>query len=500
MRTISRYFISSIFCIIIFMVGFIPTQSFAQSGPSKVESDLLFILDASGSMQAQMQGKSMMDWAKAAIKSSLTSVPQSAYVGLRVYGHRIEKTQRDQSCKDSELMVPIDKGNAQKISQLVDQINPKGWTPIAYSLEQTINDFSKYREALNTIILVSDGIETCDGNPIAAAQKLKDAGFKLKIFTVGFNVDAAAKKQLQDLANKFNGTYSDAKDGASLQVQLNKLTQESFVIKKAKTENRVRGGDSYETAVLLKPNVVYQLDHHQKKNDFDYFKIDLQTAEAVSIQVKPTPYCISIQGTQSTPQQNNECEPEAYRFQLLNDIKQEIVTAAQKNIITDYQTDFANVAQNADQTTYFVVGSVTNDMHRDHEFMVITKTFGDLGGDIDAGKNFSEALPIKAGLYEKNHLSAVDTMDIYKLALQSKQGLKVALTLTKSDLHSSEIRIEVVDELGAILAKADSIEVGQSATLTVPPVESSGDYYIRITADHYPDNMNYSLGLKVVSP
>src|SRR3990167_3120976 len=123
------------FLILLFSLILTPS-AFTQTTVGQPKQDMLIVLDVSGSMNSLLEGQRMIDLAKQAISQAMAVLPSQAEVGLRVYAHRVDKSNRDASCKDTELLVPIGKGNGPTIASMAQMLQPKGWTPIAYSLEQ----------------------------------------------------------------------------------------------------------------------------------------------------------------------------------------------------------------------------------------------------------------------------------------------------------------------------------------------------------------------------
>jgi len=158
---------------------------------------ILFIFDASGSMvepwydnkESMNRGPSRLEIAKATMIDIVDTLKrkQNLEMALRVYGAMSPLSKND--CKDSKLMVPFGANNAQFIKDYVRNINPNGVTPIAYSLEQTVNDFPYDTTARNVIILVTDGEESCGGDPCAVAAALQKHNVVLKPFVIGMNID-----------------------------------------------------------------------------------------------------------------------------------------------------------------------------------------------------------------------------------------------------------------------------------------------------------------------
>ena len=175
---------------------------------------VLLILDASGSMNAKLpNGETRIAVAQRAVKGVAGFVPAQAQLGLRMYGAQSPASQKN--CQDTNLAVPFGPASANggPITTSVDGAKAQGYTPIAFSLGQAANDFpadSKER----VIVLVSDGKETCQGDPVVAARALAAKG--TTVHTVGFVVDTAARGQLQAVARATGGTYFDAPVGPEL--------------------------------------------------------------------------------------------------------------------------------------------------------------------------------------------------------------------------------------------------------------------------------------------
>jgi Ca-activated chloride channel family protein len=73
----------------------------------------------------------------------------------------------------------------------LNSIVPKGTSPIAYSLELTARDFPSCEECRNIVVLITDGIEECDGDPCEVSRKLQKEGVILKPFIVGIGKNFA---------------------------------------------------------------------------------------------------------------------------------------------------------------------------------------------------------------------------------------------------------------------------------------------------------------------
>ncbi len=192
----------------------------ANAPASAQTGDAILILDASGSMWGQVDGQTKISAARKAVDSILSKWKTGDRLGLMAYGHR---TKGD--CKDIELVVPVAAFDADKIRSAVRGLNPKGKTPMADSLRAAAQAL-RSSENKATVILVSDGIETCSPDPCAVAAELKKAGVNFTAHVIGFDVaDPAAKSQLQCIARATGGVYLDAQNAAGLENALGKAVE-----------------------------------------------------------------------------------------------------------------------------------------------------------------------------------------------------------------------------------------------------------------------------------
>jgi len=189
--------------------------------PAADPAKLVLVLDSSGSMKDKVGGQAKISIAKASLRSVIKKLPADAPVGLRVYGATIFDRKTRGACTDSQLVVPIGTGNRSQLTSEIATYKPYGETPISYSLEQAAKDLGSTGQ--RTILLVSDGEETCDADPCATAAAIAKAGVDVKIDVVGLAVAGKTRKQLQCVARRGNGTYYDADSREDLENSLDKL-------------------------------------------------------------------------------------------------------------------------------------------------------------------------------------------------------------------------------------------------------------------------------------
>ena len=182
----------------------------------------LLILDSSGSMAGDAgssAGQTKMEAAKEALLRY--SGPSSVLfeTGFAVFGHTGDATEagRTESCREAaELLLPMGEVDPSTFEGMLSRFQPTGWTPIEGALREAERAFAGKEDQINRVILVSDGIETCGGDPVAAAEELHRSGIELTIDVVGFGVPDDEVEQLRDIATAGGGEYYDAETGADL--------------------------------------------------------------------------------------------------------------------------------------------------------------------------------------------------------------------------------------------------------------------------------------------
>ncbi len=178
----------------------------AQNAPSEKPkvTRILFLLDASGSMLAPWEGQSRWNVAKHMLGKMVDSL--NAYpnleLGLRVYGHQFANA--DKNCEDSRLEVPFAPRNAKAIKARLTTLKAQGNTPITYALEQSANDFPTDKSSRNVLLLITDGLESCNRDPCAASVALQRKRVFLKPFVIGIGAERDFGKQLDCLGQYYN--------------------------------------------------------------------------------------------------------------------------------------------------------------------------------------------------------------------------------------------------------------------------------------------------------
>ncbi|WP_053364884.1 vWA domain-containing protein [Bacillus sp. FJAT-27245] len=204
----------------------------SQDAPAEKRAyNVEILLDSSGSMANKLGSKTRMELAKEAIRKFAASLPKEANISLRVYGHKGTGSEKDKklSCGSNELVYSPQTFNASELDAALGKFKPAGWTPLAEAIKAAQNDLAAYKgkENKNIIYVVSDGIETCGGNPVAAAESLKASGIDPVVNIIGFDVNAKDAQQLEKIAKAAGGVYKNVQDQNGLQSEFQKSVQES---------------------------------------------------------------------------------------------------------------------------------------------------------------------------------------------------------------------------------------------------------------------------------
>jgi len=205
--------LATILCLLLFSIQL--------SAQPEVPSPIIFIYDASGSMWGQMQGKTKMEIATEVLTTTVNKLPANQNVGLVAYGHR-----KKGDCKDVETLVSMENNSKSEINSALKNIKPLGMTPLAYAASQVIDGLRKSKKKA-TIILITDGIESCNGNICEIVTAAKKEGIDFRLHIVGFGLKANETEQLKCAANAGDGKYYDAADASGLDDVLTEATAET---------------------------------------------------------------------------------------------------------------------------------------------------------------------------------------------------------------------------------------------------------------------------------
>jgi Ca-activated chloride channel family protein len=197
--------------LILFSLLFFSTSFSTQAQTKPQKTRILFVLDGSQSMYARWENGQKMQIATRLLRELVDSLSdvKNIELALRAYGHQSSVTANGRDCKDTKLEVPFSPKNHKQITERLQTIRPKGTTLIAYSLEQAANDFPECANCRNVIILITDGIEECDGDPCAVSLALQKRGVILKPFVIGLGLEPDVMDAFKCVGNFYDATSEE---------------------------------------------------------------------------------------------------------------------------------------------------------------------------------------------------------------------------------------------------------------------------------------------------
>jgi Mg-chelatase subunit ChlD len=216
------------------------------------------VVDASRSMWGRMDGQPKMSVAKEILWDVSHWFPEDLNLALRAYGSTSPSESAD--CADSALLVPFADENRGPIRGAIEGLRPLGQTPIAYALQQAGRDFGT-RNDDRAVVLVTDGIESCGGDPVQAARDLRDQG--IIVHVIGFGLGSAADEDtgsLQSIAWASGGRYVTAGSAEELKAALAQTVATSYSVYKGSTE--IANGSLGSGSPLYLPEGKYRVELH----------------------------------------------------------------------------------------------------------------------------------------------------------------------------------------------------------------------------------------------
>lgn len=242
-----------------------------------------FILDASGSMGASAGHDTKMEVARNAFINALDVIEEADIsASLRAYGFdaSVEHTAAA-SCPNTAQLTGFVSGDLTELRTAADGLSPYGYTPIAASLEAAANDLMAVEARERLIVLLSDGEETCDGDPVAMAETIRGRDINVSAYVVGFDLDTEQAAQMRAVAEAAGGRYINAPDGEALAEAMREvagMTVSRSERELIRCENPVQGGLTPETAVPLEPGI-YTIGELLPRGEYRFYRVDTQEGE-----------------------------------------------------------------------------------------------------------------------------------------------------------------------------------------------------------------------------
>jgi von Willebrand factor type A domain len=442
--------------------------SFAATGGGPAGANVLFILDASGSMAGKIDGKAKMDVAKEVMTDLIEGLPDNVNVGLEVYGHRSKG-----DCDDIETMAEVGRIDRKALIDKINTIQPKGKTPIAKSLEMAGQKLGSSEEQ-TTVILVSDGEETCEGNACTYIKDLREKGINVKVHVVGFDVGQKEKEQLSCIAEAGGGRYYTANNADQLKEALTEVKEE--VVAKAQEPAPApastlkvlpRGGDKPETAVPVEPGD-YETDHVIPKNTREYFSVKLKAGQTLSVGVR-------------TPDSENPYAGVGIYNEDGNLVVRDNIIGSEGTLKT---ISWMTNSDKDEYTYYFSAGNEYDPTPVGTAYYVKVEDEFDLGGTTDAGDIFDKVMELEPGK-SAGYLSGewgYDKKDYYSMPMKAGQKLSVKIT----PATDTAFNITILDQDRVIVAQKSAPNAGAITRLAWNPAEDQEAVYVLVEPATYP--------------
>jgi hypothetical protein len=161
-------------------------------------------------------GETKLDAVKKSVDELVRLLDPGTMFAVRAYGHQSSKDKHD--CFDTKILTGFGflAANRDRILTHIHSLKALGYSPITYVLSEAVRDFPADYRGDMVIVLISDGRETCKGDPCALAQGLAKEKGRLVVHTIGFGADSAARQQLECIAKTTGGKYYLADDAGQL--------------------------------------------------------------------------------------------------------------------------------------------------------------------------------------------------------------------------------------------------------------------------------------------
>jgi Ca-activated chloride channel family protein len=263
---------------------------------------ILFVIDGSGSMKEVWKNETKWNIAKETLIQLIDSLAQknnNVEFAIRVLGHQFPRTA--ENCEDSKLEIPFTPGsNIEEIKTKLNLIMPQGHTPIAYSLLQAAKDFTEKSNVINTVILITDGFETCKGDPCEVAKELRKKNIVISPYIIGLGVDIKYHENF-----KCVGTFVDVTDKTAFTTIVKKIVQQTI----SKTSCQIQIKD--KKGNLTADNIPYTLYDQVSGNIMHNYVYALQknmTTDTLYLNPQAI-YSLQVHSTPSIFKNNIQLKP-----------------------------------------------------------------------------------------------------------------------------------------------------------------------------------------------
>ena len=453
--------------------------------PEEMEAllTLEIIIDSSGSMQEKIGNETKMDMAKNALEEVLVPLNHpSIALGLRAFGYdtSIDNQNKELSCKNSELLVPFARKNTETVGKAARKLTPWGFTPIALSLELAGEDLKPFIENKPTIILISDGKETCGGDPVAVINHLKEMGIDVKVHVIGFDLDSESREQLMAIAEAGGGQYYDATDYRSLVESLDKLVSEmkGEVLEEERQRfiSPIEGGKDFSSAVTISPGK-YTLAKNLPKGVEVFFHVPSKKGQRTIIRSEVQSYILVRDREGGYVESDLIGSGVMVNIYRPNKKKIKGRGSLLRGEIGEWVT--THYMDTTGEGFYFTIGDAYKPVQKDIIFEVTIQEAGDVYEGLIAPETLNEE-PLVININEKitAHMGLEDRKDTFLIDKPFPQGERLSIAVKFAE-PGFKFKVEVYNKDKKRLKRFIKLE--QKAKLEVNIPKAIDGLFIRIT-------------------
>ena len=423
--------------------------------PSTEGAALEIIFDCSNSMNAPLGGVAKINLAKQALFHLADTLGETnLQFGLRLFGHdkSIDRDDHAKGCTNSELVLPIGPDNATKIRARIPSLVAWGRTPIAYSLEQAGIDLNPHLENSPMILLISDGLESCDGDPVKAILALRDRGVKVRAFVIGFDLTADERAALERIAAAGDGKYYDASNYGELLQAFDEFAKDAANAAppvKEKYSNPAQGAAEFKNATVIGPGR-YTVWKDLNKGEWGHFKVESKKGQRVAVRAV-------VQSTAIYRDDNGEFREARYAQggAMIRFYQPDGKEISGRNILLRGEVgkwQRQHALDISGDGVYFAVGDDYGPTSKHIQFEVTVQEAGDLyeGWEAPADKDSTDIFeaPLNDPFY--GHIGTEDQFDLYRVNLKAAGNpAKIDLSLAFSNVDMPcKFLVEAFDAAG----------------------------------------------------
>ncbi len=445
-------------------------ESVAPEGEAPIAAE--FILDASGSMAARSGPRAKMEIAMAAFESAAEVLDGANVVaGLRAYGFDSSLDHSaEASCPNTQLLTEFARDNSGAMIGAARDLSPYGYTPIAGSLTGAGEDLATIEARERLIILISDGEETCGGDPVQIAGQLSASGINLSAYVVGFDLDSEQEAQMRAIAEAGGGRYLDAPDADGLAEALREVV--GMTVRRSertvlKCENPTPGGHTIPDAVLLEPGI-YTLGELVPRGEYRYYRIATDEGELGVVRGLLQSYAwhgddeaatesAASLGAMTIQMLDMEGNRAGSGFPRIRNLPGESLVGYYADTTGD--GFIIGVGDNYDRTAPDALFEITIESTPDGE-----------SGDADAEREGEHPI-LAVGDTANGHVGHDDLADIWRI--ESEGSVEIQVSFEVEDMRNGIVVFDA--ETGRRLARSR-----QESGLTVLTVEATGPVLVRV--------------------